>query len=48
MAAAKKGKPQESKAQEQAPVKSSAEIEIPRFLTMYQKEAIPALTKQFS
>jgi large subunit ribosomal protein L5 len=47
MAAAKKGKPQESKAQEQAPVKSTAEIIAPRFLTMYQKEAIPALIKQF-
>ena len=52
MAAAKeqkgKGKKQqEAKAAPQAEVISTAEIETPRFYTKYNKEVVPALTKQF-
>lgn len=52
MAAAKeqKGKgrkQQEAKAAPQAEVISTAEIETPRFYTKYNKEVVPALTKQF-
>jgi large subunit ribosomal protein L5 len=48
MAAAKKGKAQEQRNEEQAKVVSTAEIEFPRFLTKYTEEVVPALTKQFS
>ncbi len=48
MAAAKKGKAQEQRSEEQAKVVSTAEVEFPRFLTKYAEEVVPALTKQFS
>ena len=48
MAAAKKGKAQEQRSEEQAKVVSTAEVEFPRFLTKYTEEVVPALTKQFS
>ena len=47
MAAAKKGKAQEAKAEDNTKVVSTAEVEFPRFLTKYTEEVIPALKKQF-
>ncbi len=41
-------RPQEQKALPQAEVVSTAEIEAPRFYVRYNKEIVPALTKQFS